>query len=66
MKILPEEDYNKSIYLPLAAALEKRSKEKRDEILSEIDNEKIVEIQSQASEMFEKLRKGEKIEMLKD
>ena len=30
------------------------------------NNEKIVEIQSQASEMFEKLRKGEKIEMLKD
>ena len=42
------------------------AKEKRDEILIDVDNEKIVEIQTQASEMFEKLRKGEKIEMLKD
>ena len=41
-------------------------KEKRDEILVEVDNDKIVELQSQASLMFEKLRKGDKIEMLKD
>ena len=42
------------------------TKEKRDEILFEVDNDKIVELQGQASIMFEKLREGEKIEMLKD
>ena len=68
LKILPEEDYNKSyLFYSIAAAFgEEGAKDKRDEILSDVDNEKIVEIQSQASEMFEKLRKGEKIEMLKD
>ena len=67
MNILPEEDYNKSyLFYSIAAAFgEDGAKRKRDEILS-VDNEKIVEIQTQASEMFEKLRKGEKIEMLKD
>ena len=44
----------------------KTPKEKRDKILVEVDNDKIVELQSQASWMFEKLRKGEKIEILKD
>ena len=68
LKILPEEDYNKSyLFYSIAAAFgEEGAKDKRDEILSYVDNEKIVEIQSQASVMFEKLRKGEKIEMLKD
>ena len=68
LKILPEEDYNKSyLFYSIAAAFgEEGAKDKRDAILSDVDNEKIVEIQSQASEMFEKLRKGEKIEMLKD
>ena len=68
LNILPEEDYNKSyLFYSIAAAFgEDGAKEKRDEILIDVDNEKIVEIQTQASEMFEKLRKGEKIEMLKD
>ena len=68
LNILPEEDYNKSyLYYSIAAAFgEDGAKEKRDEILIDVDNEKIVEIQTQASEMFEKLRKGEKIEMLND
>ena len=68
LNILPEEDYNKSyLFYSIAAAFgEEGAKEKRDQILIDVDNEKIVEIQTQASEMFEKLRKGEKIEMLKD
>ena len=68
LNIMPEEDYNKSyLFYSIAAAFgEDGAKEKRDEILIDVDNEKIVEIQTQASEMFEKLRKGEKIEMLKD
>ena len=68
LNILPKEDYDKSyIFYSIAAAFgEEGAKEKRDEILIDVDNEKIVEIQIQASEMFEKLRKGEKIEMLKD
>ena len=68
LNILPEEDYNKSyLFYSIAAAFgEEGAKVKRDEILKDVDNEKIVELQSQASEMFEKLRKGEKIEMLKD
>ena len=68
LNILPEEDYNKSyLFYSIAAAFgEDGAKEKRDEILIDVDNKKIVEIQTQASEMFEKLRKGEKIEMLKD
>ena len=68
LNILPEEDYNKSyLFYSIAAAFgEDGAKEKRDEILIDVDNEKIVEIQTQASDMFEKLRKGEKIEMLKD
>ena len=68
LNILPDEDYNKSyLFYSIAAAFgEDGAKEKRDEILIDVDNEKIVEIQTQASEMFEKLRKGEKIEMLKD
>ena len=68
LNILPEEDYNKSyLFYSIAAAFgEDGAKENRDKILVEVDNEKIVEIQTQASDMFEKLRKGEKIEMLKD
>ena len=68
LNILPEEDYNKSyLFYSIAAAFgEDGAKEKRDKILVDVDNEKIVEIQTQASDMFEKLRKGEKIEMLKD
>ena len=68
LNILPEEDYDKSyLFYSIAAAFgEDGAKEKRDKILVDVDNEKIVEIQTQASDMFEKLRKGEKIEMLKD
>ncbi len=68
LNILPEEDYNKSyLFYSIAAAFgDEGAREKRDKILDDVDNEKIVELQSQASEMFEKLRKGEKIEMLKD
>jgi len=68
LKILPEEDYSKSyLFYSIAAAFgEEGAKEKRDEILNNVDHEKIIEIQSQASEMFEKLRNGEKIEVLKD
>ena len=68
LDILPEEDYNKSyLFYSIASAFgELGAKEKRDSILEDVDNEKIVEIQQQASLMFEKLRKGEKIEPLKD
>ena len=61
LNILPEEDYNKSyLFYSIAAAFgEDGAKEKRDKILVDVDNEKIVEIQTQASDMFEKLRKGE-------
>ena len=68
LDILPDADYNKSyLFYSIASAFgEMGAKEKRDEILVEVDNDKIVELQSQASLMFEKLRKGEKIEMLKE
>ena len=68
LDILADADYNKSyLFYSIASAFsESGAKEKRDEILLEIDNDKIVGLQSQASLMFEKLRKGEKIEMLKD
>ena len=68
LDILPEKDYNKSyLFYSIASAFgELGAKEKRDSILEDVDNEKIVEIQQQASLMFEKLRKGEKIEPLKD
>ena len=68
LDILPEEDYNKAyLFYSIASAFgELGAKEKRDSILEDVDNEKIVEIQQQASLMFEKLRKGEKIEPLKD
>ena len=68
LDILPEEDYNKAyLFYSIASAFgEFGAKEKRDSILEDVDNEKIVEIQQQASLMFEKLRKGEKIEPLKD
>ena len=68
LDILADADYNKSyLFYSIASAFsEVGAKEKRDEILLEVDNDKIVELQSQASVMFEKLRKGEKIEMLKD
>jgi len=68
LDILADADYNKSyLFYSIASAFsEAGAKEKRDEILLEVDNDKIVELQSQASLMFEKLRKGEKIEMLKD
>ena len=68
LNILDDADYNKSyLFYSIASAFsEVGAKEKRDEILFEVDNDKIVELQGQASIMFEKLRKGEKIEMLKD
>ena len=68
LDILPEEDYNKAyLFYTIASAFgDLEAKEKRDTILENVDNEKIVEIQQQASLMFEKLRKGEKIEPLKD
>ena len=68
LNILADADYNKSyLFYSIASAFsEVGAKERRDEILSEVDNDKIVELQGQASLMFEKLRKGEKIEMLKD
>ncbi len=68
LDILADADYNKSyLFYSIASAFsEVGAKEKRDEILFEVDNDKIVELQGQASTMFEKLRKGEKIEMLKD
>ena len=68
LNILADADYNKSyLFYSIASAFsEVGAKEKRDEILFEVDNDKIVELQGQASIMFEKLRKGEKIEMLKD
>tara|TARA_B100000902_G_scaffold89349_1_gene93145 strand:+ start:466 stop:1119 length:654 start_codon:yes stop_codon:yes gene_type:complete len=68
LDILADADYNKSyLFYSIASAFsESGAKQKRDEILLEVDNDKIVELQSQASVMFEKLRKGEKIEMLKD
>ena len=68
LDILADADYNKSyLFYSIASAFsEVGAKEKRDEILFEVDSDKIVELQGQASTMFEKLRKGEKIEMLKD
>ena len=68
LDILPEEDYNKAyLFYSIASAFgELGAKEKRDSIIENVDNEKIVEIQEKASLMFEKLRKGEKIEPLKD
>jgi len=68
LDILADADYNKSyLFYSIASAFsEVGAKEKRDEILFEVDNDKIVELQGQASIMFETLRKGEKIEMLKD
>jgi len=68
LDILADADYNKSyLFYSIASAFsEVGAKEKRDEILTEVDNDRIVELQGQASIMFEKLRKGEKIEMLKD
>ena len=68
LDILPEEDYNKAyLFYTIASAFgDLEAKEKRDIILENVDNEKIVEIQQKASLMFKKLRKGEKIEPLKD
>tara|TARA_Y100001960_G_scaffold207001_1_gene216120 strand:+ start:745 stop:1401 length:657 start_codon:yes stop_codon:yes gene_type:complete len=68
LDILPEEDYNKAyLFYTIASAFgDLEAKEKRDIILENVDNEQIVEIQQKASLMFEKLRKGEKIEPLKD
>ena len=61
-------DYNKAyLFYSIASAFgEQGAKEKRDKVLDDMDNDRIVEVQSQASVMFEKLRKSEKIEMLKD
>ena len=68
LDILADADYNKSyLFYSIASAFsEVGAKEKRDKILFEVENDKIVELQGQATIMFEKLRKGEKIEMLKD
>ena len=68
LDVLSDADYNKSyLFYSIASAFgEQGAKEKRDKVLDDMDNDKIVEVQSQASVMFEKLRKSEKVEMLKD
>ena len=68
LDVLSDADYNKAyLFYSIASAFgEQGAKEKRDKVLDDIDNDRIVEIQSQASVMFDKLRKNEKIEMLKD
>ena len=68
LDVLSDADYNKAyLFYSIASAFgEQGAKEKRDKVLDDMDNERIVEVQSQASIMFEKLRKSEKIEMLKD
>jgi hypothetical protein len=68
LDILSDADYNKAyLFYSIASAFgEQGAKEKRDKVLDNMDNDKIVEVQSQASLMFEKLRKSEKIEMLKE
>ena len=68
LDVLADADYNKAyLFYSIASAFgEQGAKEKRDKVLDDMDNERIVEVQSQASAMFEKLRKSEKIEMLKD
>ena len=68
LDVLSDADYNKAyLFYSIASAFgEQGAKEKRDKVLDDMDNERIVEVQSQASVMFEKLRKSEKIEMLKD
>ena len=68
LDVLSDADYSKAyLFYSIASAFgEQGAKEKRDKVLDDMDNERIVEVQSQASIMFEKLRKSEKIEMLKD
>ena len=68
LDVLSDADYNKAyLFYSIASAFgEQGAKEKRDKVLDDIDNDRIVEIQSQASVMFDKLRKNQKIEMLKD
>ena len=68
LDVLSDADYNKAyLFYSIASAFgEQGAKEKRDKVLDDMDNERIVEVQSQASVMFEKLRKSEQIEMLKD
>ena len=68
LDVLPDADYSKAyLFYSIASAFgEQGAKEKRDKVLDDIDNDRIVEIQSQASVMFDKLRKNQKIEMLKD
>ncbi len=66
LEILPDPDYNKSYlcYSIASAFGEEGSKILRDSVLENVDNDKIVEIQDRASEMFETLRRGDKIESL--
>ena len=68
LDVLSDADYSKAyLFYSIASAFgEQGAKEKRDKVLDDIDNDRIVEIQSQASVMFDKLRKNEKIEMLRD
>lgn len=68
LDVLSDADYSKAyLFYSIASAFgEQGAKEKRDKVLDDIDNDRIVEIQSQASVMFDKLRKNQKIEMLKD
>ena len=68
LDVLSDADYNKAyLFYSIASAFgEQGAKEKRDKVLDDMDNDKIVEVQSQASLMFEKLRKSEKIKMLKE
>ena len=68
LDVLSDADYSKAyLFYSIASAFgEQGAKEKRDKVLDDMDNDRIVEIQSQASVMFDKLRKNEKIEMLKD
>ena len=63
LKILPEEDYNKSyLFYSIAAAFgEEGAKDKRDEILSDVDNEKIVEIKVKRLKCLKNLEKVKKL-----
>ena len=65
LKILSEPDYNNAyLFYSVAAAFGKNgAKEKRDEVIENIENEMIVEIQEKASLVFEALRQGEKISL---
>ena len=66
LNILSEPDYSKSyLCFSIASAFgEPGAKSARDEVLERIESSMIVEIQENASLLFEKIRKGEKITSL--